>query len=44
MFSGDVINNTEQRPALHVALRSPEDQSENGQVVHQTLKRMAYFC
>lgn len=43
MFSGDVINNTEQRPALHVALRSPEDQSENGQVVHQTLKRMTTF-
>ena len=43
MFSGDVINNTEQRPALHVALRSPEDQSEYGQVVHQTLNRMAVF-
>ncbi len=43
MFSGDVINNTEQRPALHAALRSPEDQSENGQVVHQTLNRMATF-
>ena len=34
MFSGDVINNTEQRPALHVALRSPEDQSEYGQVLY----------
>ena len=43
MFSGDVINNTEQRPALHVALRSPEDQSEYGQVVHQALNRMAAF-
>ncbi len=43
MFDGETINNTEQRPALHVALRSPECQSEYGQVVHQTLNRMAVF-
>jgi len=43
MFSGDAINNTEQRPALHIALRSPEDQSKYGQLVHQTLTRMAAF-
>lgn len=43
MFSGEAINNTEHRPALHVALRSPENQSEYGQVVHQALNRMAAF-
>lgn len=42
MFRGDTINNTEQRPALHVALREPTNSSEQPEV-EETLSRMAKF-
>src|SRR5687768_13039821 len=37
MFAGKVINNTEQRPALHVALRSQKQETSYEQEVHATL-------
>ena len=43
MFAGERINTTEDRPALHVALRSPDRDSEYGQLVHQTLDQMESF-
>ncbi|MCD6039306.1 MAG: pgi [Gammaproteobacteria bacterium] len=49
LFSGEAINSTEKRPALHVALRAPEKQSiyVNGQnimpTIHATLKKMGEF-
>jgi glucose-6-phosphate isomerase len=43
MFRGDVINNTEQRQVLHVALRSPKRASSQEQAVHATLERMEAF-
>jgi len=43
MFDGEEINNTEQRPALHVALRSPDTGRPYDQLVHETLHRMAGF-
>jgi len=42
MFSGADINNTEQRPALHVALREPEEGQRFPEVA-ETLSRMASF-
>ena len=39
MFNGEEINSTEQRPALHTALREPEDISKRPEVA-ETLKRM----
>jgi glucose-6-phosphate isomerase len=50
MFSGQKINNTERRPALHVALRAPADQVievDGGNVVpevHRMLGKMADFA
>ncbi len=50
MFAGEKINITENRPVLHVALRTPESQSilvDGVNVVpkvHQVLKRMAAFA
>jgi len=49
MFAGDRINTTEQRPALHVALRAPASQRilvdgvDVVPQVHQVLQRMAEF-
>jgi glucose-6-phosphate isomerase len=43
MFSGEKINNTEDRPALHVALRSPNAVTEEEQAVHQTLTKLTRF-
>lgn len=43
MFAGQLINNTEQRPALHVALRSPLNQSPEEKIVHDTLNKMEAF-
>ena len=49
MFAGDRINVTEDRPALHVALRAPRDaviEVEGENVVpwvHEVLDRMASF-
>lgn len=43
LFSGKAVNNTEQRPALHMALRSQSNAGEYGQVVHATLDRMEHF-
>jgi len=42
MFRGDAINNTEQRPALHVALRQPAEVNQHPEVI-ETLKRMEDF-
>ena len=39
MFAGEVINETEQRPAHHVALRLPEDKQSNKEV-SSTLNRL----
>jgi glucose-6-phosphate isomerase len=50
MFSGERINVTEGRPALHVALRAPRSASivvdgvDVVAEVHATLDRMAHFC
>lgn len=43
MFAGQLINNTEKRPALHVALRSPLNQSAEGKAVHATLSKIDSF-
>jgi len=40
MFAGELVNNTEQRQALHVALRSPLKQTDAEQAVHTTLARI----
>src|SRR5690606_20723532 len=37
------INNTEDRPALHVALRSPNAESPEELAVHQTLTKLTRF-
>lgn len=42
MFRGDAINNTEGRPALHVALRQPAGANQHPEVI-TTLQRMADF-
>jgi len=50
MFRGEIVNSTERRPALHVALRSPRGTSifvEGTNVVpqvHAVLDKMARFC
>lgn len=47
LFSGKAVNNSENRPALHTALREPDDQSscvDDASIpllVHQTLKKMS---
>jgi glucose-6-phosphate isomerase len=43
MFSGEAINTTENRPTLHVALRSPEQNTEFEKAVHSTLDQMESF-
>ncbi len=43
MFRGDIINSTEQRQVLHVALRSPKRETAQEQAVHATLDRMESF-
>src|SRR5579862_5953826 len=49
LFSGEAINRSEKRPALHTALRAPKTQSiwVNGQnivpLVHATLEKMRQF-
>ena len=43
MFAGHLINNTEQRPALHMALRSPLNQSPEEQAAHNTLAKIGAF-
>jgi len=43
MFAGQHINNTEDRPALHVALRAPDGETEYTRTVHETLHKMAGF-
>lgn len=43
MFEGKPINNTEQRPALHVALRSPNTSTPQEKSVHSTLDKMQAF-
>lgn len=42
MFRGDAINNTEDRPALHVALRQPAEANQHPEVT-ETLQRMEDF-
>jgi glucose-6-phosphate isomerase len=50
MFRGEKVNITEERPALHVALRAPKDASicvDNRNIlprVHAALDKMASFC
>jgi glucose-6-phosphate isomerase len=50
MFAGGIVNVTERRPALHVALRAPADQAivvDGRNVVpevHAVLRRMSDFC
>ncbi|MCW8195175.1 glucose-6-phosphate isomerase [Proteobacteria bacterium 005FR1] len=43
MFAGEKINNTEDRAALHVALRSPNAETEEEKAVHQTLTKLTRF-
>lgn len=43
MFAGELINNTEQRPALHVALRSQHNATTYEKLVHATLDRIETF-
>ena len=43
MFEGKEINNTEKRPALHVALRSPNKKTPEEKAVHATLARIESF-
>jgi len=43
MFDGEVVNNTEKRPALHVALRSPRRDTVQERAVHAALDRMDVF-
>ena len=42
MFAGEAINNSEQRAALHVALREPGESNEHSEVI-DTLARMEKF-
>ncbi len=43
LFAGAEVNNTEGRPALHTALRSPAANKEEEQAVHATLNAMEAF-
>ena len=43
MYAGEHINSTEDRPALHVALRSPDSESAFEQAVQQALASMDTF-
>ena len=44
MFQGDGINHTEQRKVLHVALRSPQQTTEEEQEVQAALKKIEQFA
>jgi glucose-6-phosphate isomerase len=44
LFAGVPVNNTEARPALHVALRSPRRSTPEEQAVQATLARMDSFA
>lgn len=44
LFSGKKINNTENRKALHTALRSPQASNDEERAVHDTLEKMAVFA
>ncbi|MGH1470610.1 MAG: glucose-6-phosphate isomerase [Cellvibrionaceae bacterium] len=43
LFKGDIVNTTEQRKALHVALRSPNCKTEEEIAVQETLAKMSKF-
>ncbi len=43
LFRGDEVNNTEQRPALHMLLRSPNQTGAREQEVQRTLARIEDF-
>jgi glucose-6-phosphate isomerase len=43
LFAGDQVNNTEARPALHMALRSPQRATAEERAVHATLARLEAF-
>jgi len=43
LFNGEQINNTEQRPALHTALREPSKASETSKLVQAALNKMSDF-
>jgi glucose-6-phosphate isomerase len=43
LFAGELVNNTEARPALHTLLRSPSTSGEREQAVHATLTRIEDF-
>ncbi|HTQ99985.1 MAG TPA: glucose-6-phosphate isomerase [Candidatus Acidoferrum sp.] len=43
LFRGEHVNNTEDRPALHMLLRSPAKATAREQEVHATLDRMERF-
>lgn len=44
LFRGEPVNNTEARPALHMALRSPHRNTPEEQAVHAALERMERFA
>ena len=43
LFKGKLVNTTEQRAALHTALREPKNTSEHSSLVQDTLKQMDRF-
>ncbi len=43
LLQGDAVNNTENRPALHTALRAPANSSENSQEVQRALEKITDF-
>lgn len=43
LLNGEQVNNTEQRPALHTALREPPNLSETSQLVQAALNKMSDF-
>lgn len=43
LFSGQPVNNTEERAALHVALRSPHKETSEERAVHATLAKLFRF-
>lgn len=43
LFEGELVNNTEERAALHVALRSPKTGTPEERAVHGTLNKLTSF-
>lgn len=43
LFKGKIVNTTEQRAALHTALREPKNKSEHSLLVQDTLNKMDRF-